>query len=176
MQKATSWTTLPYEQATGDLIWELTRDYSCFLIKNTGLTVSTDPMNLSGFNLKRDSGLANTHAIGIGFESTNRRVKEKKAKKNARVVRFSLRIKTKRRIPKRRLTALPEKTTPHHNNCVYSERRRLTARAIVKTLKRDLTTYRPDLIHLAMLRIRKLHSFKRLNRRTNRAEAKKVKA
>ena len=37
MQKVSNkaWITLPYEQATGDLIWELTKDYSSFLLKKS---------------------------------------------------------------------------------------------------------------------------------------------
>ena len=45
-----------------------------------------------------------------------------------------------------------------------------------KTLKRDLAGYRADLVHLAFKRLRKLHRFKKLNKRVNKSEAKKVKA
>lgn len=171
-----AWKTLPLQQASDDTLWELTRNWNCYLVHNQGLTLSRDPMNLTGLNTKRDSGLANIHAIGIGYEATERKVKEKKAKKKAKVVRFSLRIRTHRALPKKKTVALPAKSLPLHNNTVYSERRRITARAIVKTLQRDLKTYRKDLLPLAFLRLRKLHKFKKLNKKTNRAEAKKVKA
>lgn len=175
--KATSaWKTLPLQQTSDDLTWELTRNYNCYLISNQGVTFSRDPLNLTGMNTKRDSGLANTHALGVSYEAVDRKVKEKKAKKKAKVIRFSLNIKTKRQLPKKRLAALPSKTLPLHNNAVYSARRRITARAIVKTLQRDLKTYRADLLPLAFKKLRKLNKFKRNNKRQNKAEAKKVKA
>jgi len=176
------WKNLPNQQVSDDAIWELTRNHNSYLHTNNGLTVSTDPCNLSGLNTRRDSGLANTRAIGIGFDSYEKRVKEKKAKKKARVVRFDLRINTHRNLPKRRLVAIPahpnpKKTAPpEHNYAVYSENKRITTRAIAKILLRDLKNYRSDLLPLAFRRLNRLHKFKRLNKRLNKIEAKKVKA
>jgi hypothetical protein len=180
-QNSGKWKTLPYSQVSDDTIWEMTRNWNCYLIHNQGLTLSKDPLNLTGLNLKRDSGLANTKALGVGYEATERKVREKKAKKNAKVVRFTLRIKTKRQLPKRRLVALPvnpvtKTAVPQNNNLVFSERKRVAARAIVKALQRDLTQYRSDLVHLAIRRLRKLIRYKRRNRLANKAEAKKLKA
>jgi hypothetical protein len=179
MQKVkapSAWKSLPYQQVSDDAVWEITRNFNCFLFSNNGLTLSKDPCNLTGLNTKRDSGLANTRAIGIGYETTERKVREKKAKKKARVVRFSLRVRTHRQIPKKRLVALPAKTLPLHNNTVFAERRRITTRSVAKTLLRDLKNYRSDLLPLAFRRLNKLHRFKRLNKRLNKLEAKKVKA
>jgi hypothetical protein len=171
------WKTLPYQQVSDDTIWDLTRRWNCYLVQNHGLTLSRDPLNLTGLNLKRDSGLANTKALGVDTEVSERKVREKKAKKKARVVRFTLRVKTRRQLPKRRLVALPAKATePQSNNLVFSERRRVPARAIVKALQRDLNGYRRDLVPLAIRRLRKLLRYKRKNRKANKAEAKKLKA
>lgn len=170
------WKTLPYQQVSDDTLWDLTRRWNCYLVQNHGLTLSKDPLNLTGLNLKRDSGLANTKALGVDTEVSERKVREKKAKKKAKVVRFTLRIKTKRQIPKKRLVALPAKAEPTSNNLVFSERRRVPARAIVKALQRDLSQYRRDLVPLAIRRLRKLIRYKRRNRSANKAEAKKLKA
>ena len=171
------WKTLPYQQVSDDTIWDLTRNWNCYLVHNQGLTLSRDPLNLTGLNLKRDSGLANTKALGVDFEATDRKVREKKAKKKAKVVKFTLRIKTRRQLPKRRLVALPQKqAVPLTNNLVFSERRRVSARAVVKALQRDLTAYRRDLIPLAIRKLRKLIRYKRRNRKANKQEAKKLKA
>ncbi len=175
MQKASTWKTLPLQQTSDDTLWELTRNWNCYLVGDHHTQFSRDPLNLTGLNTKRDSGLANTHALGINYEITERRVREKKAKKKARVVRFTLNIKTRRQLPKRRCVALPENQVPLHNNTVFSSRRRITARAIVKTLRRDLQNYRRDLLPLAFRRLRRLHRFKKANKAQNRAEAKKAK-
>ena len=132
-QNSRKWKTLPYSQVSDDTIWEMTRNWNCCL------TLSRDPLNLTDLNLRRDSGLANSKALGVGYETTERKVREKKAKKNAKVVRFTLRIKTKRQLPKRRLVALPvnpvtKTAVPQNNNLVFSERKRFAARAIVKAL------------------------------------------
>jgi large subunit ribosomal protein L28e len=175
MQKASTWKTLPLEQVTSDALWELTQNYNCYLVKSQGATFSRDPLNLSGLNTKRDSGVANTRAIGIGFEAVDKKVTFKKAKKTAKVIRFSLKIKTHKALPKSRLVALPAKAVPLHNNTVYSDRRRVTLRSIAKTLQRDLTSYRRDLIPVAFKRLRKLNTFKKQNKFRNRAEDKKAK-
>jgi hypothetical protein len=178
MEKAAAaWRSLPHNQVSDETLWELTRDWNCYLLAGQENTFSRDPLNLSGLNLKRDSGLANTRAIGIGYDATDRKVKEKnKVKKRAKVVRFSLRIKTHKRLPKNKLVALSSETLPTNNNNLYSERSRIAARAIAKTLLRDLNNYRRDLIPLAFRKLRRLHRFKGENKRRNRAEAKKVKA
>jgi hypothetical protein len=170
------WKTLPYQQVSEDSLWEITRNYNCYLVKNHRMTFSKDPLNLTGLNTKRDSGIAATHALGIGYEQTERKVREKKAKKKAKVIRFAFRVKTKKQLSKKKLIALPEKKLPTTNNTVYTDNRRITARAIVKALQRNLSGYRKDLLPLAFRRLRKLNKFKRANKRTNKAEAKKVKA
>lgn len=174
--KTNAWITLPIHQATDDLLWEMTRCYNSYLVKDHGVTLSRDPLNLTGLNTKRDSGIACSKAIGIGINVNEQKVKEKKAKKKANVVKFALRLKTKRVIPKKRLVALKEGTAPHANFAVYTESTRITARAIAKALNRNLAGYRKDLLPLAVRRLRKLNKFKNNNKNKNRSEAKKVKA
>ena len=159
-------------QVTEDSLWELTKDYSSYLNHNHGLTISTDPLNLSGLNYKRDSGIAVPHALGISTEVKERNVKEKKLKKKAPVVRICLNIKTKRQIPKKKLVELKE--LPTNNNAVYSSRRNITIRAVVKALKRDLGNYRKDLLPLALKRLNAYRIYKNNNKWNNRKEAKKI--
>ena len=125
-------TTFPRCQVSNDYLWELTRNHSSYLVKarDRNLTLSTDPLNLTGLNTKRDSGIANSSAIGISAETVSRKVVHKKVKKVAPVVKFRLLVKTRRMLPKKRCVAL--KANPTTNNLVYSEDGRLTTRSIVK--------------------------------------------
>ena len=158
-------------QVTEDSLWELTKDYTSYLNHNHGLTISTDPLNLSGLNYKRDSGIAAPHALGISTEVKERNVKQKKQKKKAPVVRVCLNIKTKKQIPKKKLVELKE--LPINNNAVYSSRRNITIRAVVKALKRDLGNYRRDLVPVALKRLNNYRVYKNNNKWNNRKEAKK---
>ena len=183
MQKASTWKTLPLEQSSSDFLWELTRNYNSYLVRSQGVVLSRDPLNLTGLNTKRDSGIANTSAIGLGLASVNRKVKEKKekkAKKQASVVRVNLRIKTKRLLPKKRLVQLKvdkKHFSPTSNNLVYGEARGLTLRAVVKALNRNYAkSYRQDLLPVAFRRLRRINKFKKNNKRLNKQDAKKVKA
>jgi hypothetical protein len=152
------WKTLPNEQASGDLIWEYTKTNNCFLVKNTGLTLSRDPMNLSGFNFKRDSGLAATQAIGIQLTHVKGKWKENKVKKTGQVAKLNLNIKTKKINPRSVLRPVGKgaKVTT-----VYSQRRNQSITQVVRTLVRGLTNYRRDLKTLLAQRIRKLVNVKR---------------
>lgn len=172
--KTKAWKDLPGTQVTEDSLWEITKGYTCYLTRNHDLTLSTDPLNLTGLNTKRDSGVACVHALGVGFNAKQRTVKEKKVKKKAPVVRFTLRIKTKRQLPKAKLVEL--KAKPTTNNLIYSERSGVTIRAIVKALRRDLHNYRRDLIPIALKRLNGLRVFKHNNKLENKREAKKIKA
>ncbi len=158
-------------QVTEDSLWELTKDYTSYLNHNHGLTISTDPLNLSGLNYKRDSGIAAPHALGISTEVKERNVKQKKQKKKAPVVRVCLNIKTKKQIPKKKLVELKE--LPTNNNAVYSSRRNITIRAVVKALKRDFGNYRRDLVPVALKRLNNYRVYKNNNKWNNRKEAKK---
>jgi ABC-type transporter Mla subunit MlaD len=178
-----SWKTLPREQISSDVLWETTKEYNCYLIKSQGVTLSRDPLNLTGLNTKRDSGIANSQAIGIGLSTVNQLVKEAKQRKRtkaAKVVRVELRVKTRRNLPKRRLVELSKdnkgKTIlPTSNNSVYGTQRNITVRAVAKALNRSLgKTYRKDLIPLAFRRLRRIHRFKLNNKKLNKADAKKL--
>lgn len=173
--KSKAWKNSTNNQVSSDLLWALTRNYNSYLVKNHGLTLSRDPLNLSGLNLQRDSGIAHPKAIGITFNSKQGTVKEKKAKKKADIVRLGFNVKTKRVLPKNRLTQTKENAALT-NNTVYTGNQRVTARAVVKALHRNLANYRSDLLPLAFKRLRRINKFKKLNKYGNKAEAKKVKA
>ena len=168
-----AWKDLPGTQVTEDSLWEMTKNYTCYLTKNHDLTLSTDPLNITSRNTKRDSGICAVHALGISFEAKERTVKEKKVKKKAPVVRISFRVKTKRQIPKTKLVDVKGK--PKSNYCVYSERKDITIRAVVKALRRDLHCYRRDLVTDALKKLSLLRKYKLRNKRENRKEAKKLK-
>jgi hypothetical protein len=176
MVKTKAWKDFPGAQVSEDSLWEMTKKYNSFLNKNHGLTISTDPLNLTGINTKRDSGVSAVRALGIETEVNERTVKEKKQKKKAQVVRFNLNIKTKKKLPKKRLVALKDKEEPTNNNVVYGSNKNVTLRAIVKSLKRDLKNYRKDLVPVAFRKLKKLSAYKLKNKWTNRTEAKKIKA
>ena len=153
------WKELPACQVSGDLLWETTKNYTSFLAKNNGLVLSTDPLNLTGLNTKRDSGIACPRALGVDFNIADRNIKEKKAKKKAPVIRFNLYVKTKKLIPKKKCVQLEKE--PETNHCAYSSTKDVTIRALVKSLKRDLQNYRRDLVPTALRRLYILNKFKK---------------
>jgi large subunit ribosomal protein L28e len=56
--------------ASPDLQWEILRQTNNrFLLKRSGVTLSTEPGNLLNLNSKKYSGLVNDKAIHIGFPS-----------------------------------------------------------------------------------------------------------
>ena len=190
MQKVQDRHVFARQQISSDLLWGMTKNYTSYLVKNNGTTFSRDPLNLSGLNTMRDSGVSAGAAIGISYDSNNiRRFKEKKVKKKGAVVRFTLRVKSKRLIPRKHLNskagdkvALLANITkrkmilpPVHNRSVFVEHRQLSARSCAKVIKRGLTNYRKDLVPLAMRRLKRLHRFKIANKWKTRAEAKKQK-
>lgn len=168
------WKELPGCQVSDALLWEATKNYTSFLCKSNGIVLSTDPLNLTGLNTKKDSGVAPTKALGVECNIADRKIKVKKAKKTAPVVRFNLNIKTKKLIPKARLVEV--KGEPENNNCVYSSRKNITIRAMVKAIKRDLPNYRRDLVQTSLRRLYRLYKFKKNNKskkaKTKRSEKK----
>ena len=78
-------------------------------------------------------------------------------------MRFSLNIKTKKLIPKKKCVALKQ-NEPETNHCIYSTRRNITIRAIVKALKRDLNNYRRDLVCTALRKLYVMYRFKKYNK------------
>ena len=176
MQKVGNFKSLPRNQVSDDLLWHINGNNNCFLKKTQGVVFSFDPTNLSGLNLKRDSGITSQEGIGITNNTKLRVVKERKAKKTALVTRFDLNIKTRRQLGKGKLVALPKKNNktlePTTNHAVYASQRGLTTRALVKVLKRGLPAYRPDLQKLAILKVRKLHHAKRRGKNLNKKDAK----
>lgn len=52
--------------ATGDLVWQLVRNNSCFMKKQKNVPVmTTEPDNLTGLNAYKYSGLANAKKVGL---------------------------------------------------------------------------------------------------------------
>ena len=165
------WKELPACQVSDALLWEVTKNYTSFLTKNNGLTLSTDPLNLTGLNTKKDSGIACGKALGVEVAVGERTIKVKKAKKKAPVVRFNFNVKTKKLIPKKQLAEV--KDPSKRNRCVYSSRRNVTIKAVVKAMKRDLKGYRKDLVPTALRRCYKLYNFKKHGKYVKKGDKKK---
>ena len=157
--KNLEWKELPPCQVSDALLWEATKNYTSFLTKSNGMVLSKDPLNLTGRNTKKDSGVAPVRALGVDFDFADRNVKVKKAKKKLPVVRFNLNIKTKKVIPKKKCVEL--KNEPTTNHCVYSSTRDVPVRALVKTVKRDLKNYRRDLVPTALRKLYVLYNFQK---------------
>ena len=157
------WKELPAVQVSDALLWEVTKNYTSYIFKNNGLTLSSDPLNLTKLNTKKDSGVAPRRAIGIDYDISERNIKYKKKKEKRPVMRFNLNIKTKRLIPKKKCVEIKE-AEPTANHCIYSTRRNITVRAIVKALKRDLNNYRRDLVPTALRKLYLMYRFKKFNK------------
>ena len=157
------WKELPACQVSDSLLWEATKRYTSFIIKNTGLTLSSDPLNLTCRNTKKDSGVASSRALGIEHDIEEKDIKIKKKKEKRPVCRFVLNIKTKKLVPKKKCVELKD-ATPETNHCVYSRTRRVPIRALVKTVKRDLNNYRRDLVPTALRKLYLLYRFKKANK------------
>ena len=153
------WKELPPCQVSDALLWETTKNYTSYLTKSNGIVLSTDPLNLTGANTKKDSGVAPVRALGVEFDFVEKNVKKNKKKEKAPIVRFSLNIKTKKLIPKKKCVEL--KANPTTNHCVYSSTRLVPVRALVKTVRRDLGNYRRDLVPTALRKLYKLYNFKK---------------
>lgn len=161
------------QQVSSDVLWGLTQNYNSYLYTSRGNTFSRDPLNLTGLNLRRDSGIVGNAALGIDYTVTRRRIR--RTKKEGQVVRVNLRVKSKRLMPRRNLVAktpLTKQGVPIHNRSVYVLQRNLTTRAAVKFVTRGLTNYRRDLVPLAIRRLRRINNFKRANKANIRREAK----
>ena len=59
------WKELPAAQVSDALLWEATKNYTSYLTKDHGLTLSLDPLNLTARNTKKDSGVAPVRALGL---------------------------------------------------------------------------------------------------------------
>ena len=153
------WKELPPCQVSDALLWEATKKYTSYITKSNGIVLSTDPLNLTGKNTKKDSGVAPLRALGVDFDFVEKEVKVKKTKKKLPVLRFNLNVKTKKVIPKKKWVELKEEPTTNH--CVYSSTRYVPVRALVKTVKRDLNNYRRDLVPTALRKLYVLYNFKK---------------
>ena len=153
------WKELPPCQVSDALLWEATKNYTSYITKNNGIVLSTDTLNLTGRNTKKDSGVAPVRALGVDFDFVDKTLRVKKAKKKMPIVRFNLNIKTKKVIPKKKCVELKEEPTTNH--CVYSSTRDVPIRALVKTVKRDLSNYRRDLVPTALRKLYVLYNYKK---------------
>jgi hypothetical protein len=89
------WKELPPCQVSDALLWEATKNYTSYLTKSNGITLSTDPLNLTGLNTKKDSGVAASRALGVDIVVSDRTVKVKKAKKKCQSLDLILTSKPK---------------------------------------------------------------------------------
>lgn len=118
-------------EMSSDLIWELVRNNSSFLVKRNGAQFSTEPGNLTNLNSFKYSGLANEKAVHI------------KPAKEGRGVVFA--VKSAKR------SNLRKPATTFTSVTLKKDFRR-TARSI----KGELRNYRPDLKSAALARFSRL--------------------
>ena len=171
----TTRTVLPRCQVSDDLLWLMNGRNNCFIRRTQNVTFSTDPCNLSGLALKAHSGVTSQEGLGVTATTVTKKVGKKNARKNnSNVMRFNLNTRTRRVLGKGRLTKLAT-PFPSTNFSAYSTQRSLTARSVVKVIKRGLTTYRPDLHAVAFRRVNRLHRLKRRAKNLARKEARAVK-
>ena len=77
------WKELPPCQVSDALLWETTKNYTSYLTKSNGIVLSTDPLNLTGANTKKDSGVAPVRALGVEFDFVEKNVKKKQKKRKS---------------------------------------------------------------------------------------------
>merc|ERR1712205_226689 len=73
--------SLSRSMASSDLIWQITRNNSSFLVKRNGLQMSAEPNNLMGKNSFKFSGIANANAVGITEEAKGITFSKKNSKR-----------------------------------------------------------------------------------------------
>lgn len=53
--------------ASANVVWQCVRKNSCFLRRSNGVTLTAEPLNLTGKNSFRHSGLANKRPVGLSL-------------------------------------------------------------------------------------------------------------
>lgn len=112
--------------ASSDLVWELTKNRSAFLLKRKGLQVCTHPLNLTNKNSFAASGVANTQALGVQLAKNGSIVVSRKNGSSAAQSR--------------------------PNKLVSSYATKSSTRSATKALIKSFGTYRPDLLQAAFRR------------------------
>jgi len=126
---------------SSDLIWELTKNQNAFLVRRNGISFCREKGNLTNINSKSASGLANHKAMDIRL-----------SKEGGVAVSLKSSKKSNQRKP-----ATQWNSVTHKGNF----------RRIAKTIRSQLTKYRPDLKQRALAR------FSALSRSTKTRVAKK---
>jgi len=81
--------------ASSDLIWQITRNNSSFLVKRNGLQMSAEPNNLMGKNSFKFSGIANANAVGITEEAKGITFSKKNSKRQRQPARNNVSVELK---------------------------------------------------------------------------------
>ena len=70
-----------------NVVWQLTKKYSSFLVKDrqNGAQFSRDPLNLTGLHNAQDSGISNQRSIGV--QLVNTKTKKKGVRANFEVLK-----------------------------------------------------------------------------------------
>ncbi|KAJ3215402.1 hypothetical protein HDU67_000447 [Dinochytrium kinnereticum] len=110
---------------SSDLVWLLTKNNSCFLVKRNGVQFSREAGNLTNKNSFKYSGVANSKAVGISAA--------------AKGVTVTLKKKT---VPATKPGKTVQKTTVAKPG----------ARSVAKSVRNIVKGYRPDLQKVAVAR------------------------
>jgi len=134
------------------LLWELTKNNNAFLVKRSGLNLSSDPSNLSGRNLYSHSGLV--HDFGLSIGAT------KKDAKKSDPVTYHLRFNKRRRWAKaaRKPAAKKENNNVNYKHSHTTDHLPVNGihRAAI-VIKKRFATKRRDLAKLALRKLYLLH-------------------
>ena len=134
---------------SNSVLWELTKKNNAFLVKRYGVTLSSDPYNPTGRNIRSHSGFINTGSVAISL------IKPSEKKKNLRHVSLTF-LKKKKFIVKNKTPFKKAKGDPFVN--VHKESLLLKAgiHSAAKVIKRKLAN-RPGLAKLALRKLFLLH-------------------
>ncbi len=77
------WKELPPCQVSDALLQEATKNYTSYLTKSNGIVLSTDPLNLTGANTKKDSGVAPVRALGVSYDISEKICQKKQKKRKS---------------------------------------------------------------------------------------------
>jgi len=121
---------------SNDLVWQLVKKNSRYLVKREGIEFTSEPNNLMNINSKKFSGLANTQTVGVQVEKG--KISLKLRRKN---------FESRRKLPKAFST---------YGLRIHMENKNCHSASTIKTLTQR-SYYRPDLTKYAIARYHALH-------------------
>jgi large subunit ribosomal protein L28e len=132
--------------SNSEVVWNIVKKSSSFLVKNNGLTLTSEPFNVMNLNVRKYSGLANKKALSLSVKDGKVVLVKRLAKKT----RFPSKLSS---------SAILHKTQVNHQNRGALNIRKMTTGSF----------YRPDLADLAVARYNKLQKAIKASSKTAKA-------